>query len=249
MDILRRRSRRKTPPPASKEPTPLTIADTNTFRFCRSADTKSPPRPPDSPPCWPSRSKSQLPQSDPDRRSISCAIAPLRVGAQVVSQRRGESETLIRTHQRRLLDKEKIKKLGARFAPSTPPIRRWRRRFASKLTTLKTTRSRCGIPSSAASICLWARADRGGMQTVIGSRLKQSGMFWTVRRATAILALRYCHLNRRFEDYWRRARRRDLHFHRRTPYSGRIPSQSHGRTVKLESTPAVSLTLWPRKPG
>ena len=36
----------------------------------------------------------------------------------------------------------------------------------------------------------------------IGSRLKQSGMFWTVRGANAILVLRCCHRNCRFEDYW-----------------------------------------------
>src|SRR6266536_5743286 len=41
-----------------------------------------------------------------------------------------------------------------------------------------------------------------GCKTVIGSRLKQSGMFWTVRGANAILALRCCYLNGRFEDYW-----------------------------------------------
>jgi hypothetical protein len=40
-----------------------------------------------------------------------------------------------------------------------------------------------------------------GCKTVIGSRLKQSGMFWTVRGANAIIALRCCYLNRRFEDY------------------------------------------------
>ena len=41
-----------------------------------------------------------------------------------------------------------------------------------------------------------------GCKTVIGSRLKQSGMFWTVRGANAIIALRCCHLSGRFEDYW-----------------------------------------------
>ena len=41
-----------------------------------------------------------------------------------------------------------------------------------------------------------------GCKTAIGSRLKQSGMFWTLRGADAILALRCCHLNGRFEDYW-----------------------------------------------
>ena len=41
-----------------------------------------------------------------------------------------------------------------------------------------------------------------GCKTVIGSRSKQSGMFWTVRGANAILALRCCQFNGRFEDYW-----------------------------------------------
>jgi len=41
-----------------------------------------------------------------------------------------------------------------------------------------------------------------GCKTVIGSRLKRSGMFWTVNGANAIIALRCCHLNNRFEDYW-----------------------------------------------
>jgi hypothetical protein len=45
-----------------------------------------------------------------------------------------------------------------------------------------------------------------GCKTVIASRFKRSGMFWTVRGANAILALRCCHLNARFEDYWERRR-------------------------------------------
>jgi len=41
-----------------------------------------------------------------------------------------------------------------------------------------------------------------GCKTVIATRLKQSGMFWTVRGANAIIALRCCRLSGRFEDYW-----------------------------------------------
>ena len=41
-----------------------------------------------------------------------------------------------------------------------------------------------------------------GCKTVIGARLKCSGMFWTVRGANAIIALRCCRLSRRFADYW-----------------------------------------------
>jgi len=41
-----------------------------------------------------------------------------------------------------------------------------------------------------------------GCKTVIGVRLKGSGMFWTVRGANAIIALRCARLSARFEDYW-----------------------------------------------
>ena len=41
-----------------------------------------------------------------------------------------------------------------------------------------------------------------GCKTVIGARLKRSGMFWTVRGANAIIALRCCRLSGKFEDYW-----------------------------------------------
>jgi len=45
-----------------------------------------------------------------------------------------------------------------------------------------------------------------GCKTVIGSRLKRSGMFWTVRGANAILALRCNRLSGKFEDYWENRR-------------------------------------------
>lgn len=41
-----------------------------------------------------------------------------------------------------------------------------------------------------------------GCKSVIGSRLKRSGMFWTVRGANALIALRCCRFNGKFEDYW-----------------------------------------------
>ena len=45
-----------------------------------------------------------------------------------------------------------------------------------------------------------------GCRTVIGQRLKQSGMFWTVSGANKIIALRCCHQNGRFEDHWENRR-------------------------------------------
>jgi hypothetical protein len=41
-----------------------------------------------------------------------------------------------------------------------------------------------------------------GCKTVIGLRLKQSGMRWTVSHANAIIALRCCQLSGRWEEFW-----------------------------------------------
>lgn len=41
-----------------------------------------------------------------------------------------------------------------------------------------------------------------GCKTIIGRRLKQSGMRWTVRGANAIIALRCCQLSGRWEEFW-----------------------------------------------
>lgn len=41
-----------------------------------------------------------------------------------------------------------------------------------------------------------------GCRTVIGQRLKQSGMHWTVKGANNIIALRSCFLSNRWEDFW-----------------------------------------------
>jgi len=41
-----------------------------------------------------------------------------------------------------------------------------------------------------------------GCRTVIGQRLKQSGMHWTVKGANSIIALRCCFLSNRWEDFW-----------------------------------------------
>jgi hypothetical protein len=41
-----------------------------------------------------------------------------------------------------------------------------------------------------------------GCKTVIGKRLKQSGMEWTARGANAIIALKCCHLSGQIEEFW-----------------------------------------------
>lgn len=109
----------------------------------------------------------------------------------------------MKVHQKRLLDKGKIEKLvlSLRSIESTnadvlEKIRteaEYFQRNAERMRYPKFRRQHLFVGSGVIE---------AGCKTVIGSRLKQSGMFWTVRGANAIIALRCCHLNGRFESYW-----------------------------------------------
>lgn len=109
----------------------------------------------------------------------------------------------IRVHQKRLLDKGKIEKLVAAIASlhsSNPEVAEKIRLEADYFNRNK---ERMRYPQFRAQhLFVGSGVIEAGCKAVIGSRLKRSGMFWTVRGANAILALRCCHLNGRFEDYW-----------------------------------------------
>ena len=109
----------------------------------------------------------------------------------------------MKVHQKRLLDKGKIEKLvGALRA-----IRTTHPQMAEKVRTeadyFERNAERMRYPKFRRQhLFIGSGVIEAGCKTVIGSRLKQSGMFWTVRGANAIFALRCSHLNGRFEDYW-----------------------------------------------
>lgn len=46
------------------------------------------------------------------------------------------------------------------------------------------------------------RVIEAGCKSVIGRRLKQSGMFWSLAGANAIIAPRCCFSSGRFEQFW-----------------------------------------------
>ena len=54
----------------------------------------------------------------------------------------------------------------------------------------------------AAGLCVGSGVVESGCKSIVGSRLKQSGMKWTVNGANAILSLRCCIKSRRYEDFW-----------------------------------------------
>jgi hypothetical protein len=110
--------------------------------------------------------------------------------------------TWMKKHQKYLLDKGKIEKLVLKLLSidSTNPevIEKLRietnyfERNAERMRYPKFRRQHFFVGSGVIE---------AGCKTVIGLRLKQSGMFWTVRGPNAIIALRCCHPNRNFEDY------------------------------------------------
>jgi hypothetical protein len=109
----------------------------------------------------------------------------------------------IKLHQKRLLDKGKIEKL----VTSLRTIKSANPELAEKIRTeadyFDRNAERMRYPKFRRQhLFVGSGVIEAGCKTVIGSRLKRSGMFWTVRGANAILALRCCHLNGRFEDYW-----------------------------------------------
>ncbi len=53
-------------------------------------------------------------------------------------------------------------------------------------------------------LCVSTGVVEAGCKVVVGTRLKRAGMHWTVAGADAIIALRCCKLNGRFEDFWER---------------------------------------------
>jgi hypothetical protein len=88
-----------------------------------------------------------------------------------------------------------------------------------------------------------------GCKTDTGSRLKQSGMFWTVRGANAIVAVRYCQLNGEFEDYWEARRAACLIFISPTrgmtrPALERISRRSFAKSTRRPSMSKPGARPW-----
>ena len=122
----------------------------------------------------------------------------------------------MKIHQKRLLDKGKIARLvlslRSMFAQQTlkgrpETIESMNSELLEKIRTeadyFERNAQRMQYPKFRKQhLFIGSGVIEAGCKTVIGSRLKQSGMFWTLRGANAIIALRCCHLNGRFEDYW-----------------------------------------------
>jgi hypothetical protein len=109
----------------------------------------------------------------------------------------------IRVHQKRLLDKGKIARLVCALRSLVSPNPEVVEKIRTEADYFERNAARMRYPGFRRQhLFVGSGVIEAGCKTVIGARLKQSGMFWTVRGANAIVALRCCQLNARFEDYW-----------------------------------------------
>jgi hypothetical protein len=109
----------------------------------------------------------------------------------------------IRLHQKRWLDKGKIAKLVASLREIQTADAELAKKIRIEADYFATHAARMNYPQFRKQhLFVGSGVIEAGCKTVIGHRLKQSGMFWTVKGANSILALRCSHLNSRFEDYW-----------------------------------------------
>ncbi len=72
------------------------------------------------------------------------------------------------------------------------------------LSYFRTHRERMRYPEfRAQGLCVGSGVVEAGCKSIVGSRLKRSGMRWSVAGANAMLALRCStHSGNRFEDFW-----------------------------------------------
>jgi hypothetical protein len=106
-------------------------------------------------------------------------------------------------HQKRWLDQGKVAKLVASLREIPTADADLAKRLRNEADYFATNAARMNYPLFRKQhLFVGSGVIEAGCKTVVGSRLKQSGMFGTVQGANSILALRCSHLSARFEDYW-----------------------------------------------
>jgi hypothetical protein len=112
-------------------------------------------------------------------------------------------KTWMKVHQKRLLDKGKIEKLVLSLRSIDSTNSEVIEKIRTEADYFERNTERMRYPKFRRQhLFVGSGVIEAGCKTVIGSRLKKSGMFWTVRGANSIVALRCCYLNGRLEQYW-----------------------------------------------
>jgi hypothetical protein len=129
------------------------------------------------------------------------------VARQLYPHEEVKQKAWMKVHQKRLLDKGKITKLVSSLRSSDSDHPEVVEKIRSEADYFERNAKRMQYPKFRRQhLFIGSGVIEAGCKTVIASRLKRSGMFWTVRGANAILTLRCSHLNGRFEDYWEERR-------------------------------------------
>ena len=115
----------------------------------------------------------------------------------------GKQKAWMKAYQKRLLDKGKIEKLVGVLRAIRSSNSEVAENIRTEADYFERNAERMRYPHFRRQhLFVGSGVIEAGCKTVVASRLKRSGMFWTVRGANAILALRCACLNGRFEDYW-----------------------------------------------
>jgi hypothetical protein len=115
----------------------------------------------------------------------------------------GKQKAWMKIHQKRLLDRGKIEKLVGALRSIESDNSEVSQKIRTEADYFERNAERMRYPKFRRQhLFVGSGVIEAGCKTVVAFRLKRSGMFWTVRGANAILALRCCHLNGEFENYW-----------------------------------------------
>jgi uncharacterized protein UPF0236 len=119
----------------------------------------------------------------------------------------GKQKAWMKIHQKRLLDRGEIEKLVVVLRAIESDNPEVAKKIRTEADYFERNAERMRYPKFRDQhLFVGSGVIEAGCKTVVAFRLKRSGMFWTVRGANAILALRCCHLNGEFEDYWEERR-------------------------------------------
>ena len=125
-----------------------------------------------------------------------------KLSAQLFPSQDAARQRWARNLQRKL-DHGKIKQLVAQLRSFPPPNEELVALLRTEADYFERNAHRMRYPEfKRQKLFVGSGVIEAGCKTIIGARLKQSGMLWTVRGANAILALRSNRLSGKFEDYW-----------------------------------------------
>lgn len=101
------------------------------------------------------------------------------------------------------LDEGKVEKITSKACSLLPTNPKSRKKAKQEILYLDKNKERMRYADfRAQGLFVGSGVVEAGCKTVIGQRLKQSGMEWTVRGANSIIALRCTMKSGRLEDYW-----------------------------------------------